>query len=205
MVGVKTYVWGPFGWDVIHGLGRAGREAQTRRLPKVVRLVHLLLFLLQFLLPCRHCRKSYGGFLSVELKSVVDLFELTYLAHELVNKKLDFQRHKGISDREARQPTVAEAYEVALPLDSEKFMTSLLWFLNFTIRDMDEERIVYLKQFMDGMSELLQETQYGEWYRRHVRFGQDIASLVPGHGAKYVNEVCDAAMVDCSVKTESAW
>ncbi|MAE21251.1 MAG: hypothetical protein CMK92_02360 [Pseudomonas sp.] len=90
-MGVRTTCWGPHAWKCIHSvadwLDKHGTKTQRR----------IFFINLQYVLPCIHCRRSYGKFL-IDLRhegaSRWSARFLAYRIHQCVNAKLRAQGHK---------------------------------------------------------------------------------------------------------------
>ena len=142
-MGVRTTCWGPHAWHVIHVLGRlmADKRVEDRKLIRDLRYV----------LPCIYCRKSFTGFWNETVSHVGDPFMMTYVAHTLVNHKLDSQQ-KTV-ERLSAQPTPPSAYKKAKMTNS--FYSHLAMFLHYVIRDWKADRSKQIKAWMRRLASFL--------------------------------------------------
>lgn len=89
--GIKTYTWGEWYWGILKHKATRFEEYDTSEFKN---FLHFFMTSPQDLLPCRHCRKSFAGYLElpeydidmwVETNSWTDFI---YLIHGVVNRKL---------------------------------------------------------------------------------------------------------------------
>ena len=95
---MNTKLWGPSAWVTIHSFA-----FEYPLKPNSVDKERYKKFYtdLQYVLPCIHCRQSYGEFLKIlpldnYLETRLQLAYWTYLVHDQVNKKLSNQSGKKI-------------------------------------------------------------------------------------------------------------
>lgn len=89
---MNTLFWGPSAWQLIHSIGLV--------YPKKPSEIEQKLFFdffdsLQYILPCKHCRKSYSIYYKDIDLSGGKLFEWTWKLHNKVNDKLRTQGLKS--------------------------------------------------------------------------------------------------------------
>jgi hypothetical protein len=98
---MNTLFWGPSAWELIHSIGLVYPKNPT----EIERQIFFDFFdAIQYVLPCKHCRKSYSVFYKdIELKGG-KLYDWTWKLHNKVNNKL---RGQGLKNNE--NPTLSES------------------------------------------------------------------------------------------------
>lgn len=176
-MGVNTKKWGPHAWRVLHILGRLMTEQGV---------VDLLIFRdLQYIVPCIHCRKSFSGFWQNTLRHINDPFELTYVAHTLVNHKLDSQED---TDKRLRtQPSPEEAYRRA-PF-TNAFYGQLAMLLHYVLRDWTDDRAPHIRAWMRRVGTFLSKVDGARGKRWHTL----VRHAIRHHG--FINDKCRKQLV----------
>lgn len=96
---MNTLFWGPSAWQLIHSVGLVYPKSPT---PSEQKIFYDFFDSLQYVLPCKHCRKSYSGFYKdIDLHN---LYEWTWKLHNKVNDKL---RTQGLKD--SKDPTLNDS------------------------------------------------------------------------------------------------
>lgn len=157
-MGVNTKAWGPSAWKFLHGFALAVDTARRRLRPTARKALEKdareLLKMLKDVLPCIHCRRSYGTFITME-PTVVDRITMTgpkgfeftwfmYLMHERVNNKLFWQDAKKMADRKefmdkwyCYQPAFETVIAKTDPPNTREFQIALCHFVFYVLHDFD--------------------------------------------------------------------
>lgn len=88
--GVNVNLWGPPMWRMLHSLSFLPPSVLQHSATVLIEFIHLL----QYLLPCIHCRRSYVTFLrdmplTVDVLTNAQFSEWMYELHNKVNRKLN--------------------------------------------------------------------------------------------------------------------
>lgn len=101
---MNTLFWGPSAWQLIHSVGLSYPKKPSD-LEK--RIFFDFFDSLQYVLPCKHCRKSYSSFYKdIELNNG-KLYEWTWKLHNKVNDKL---RNQGLNNNS--NPLLTDSYKL---------------------------------------------------------------------------------------------
>lgn len=105
---MDTRYWGPSGWKLLHSISFSYSEKLKNKYKDFFNVV-------AFVLPCKHCRKSYSEYIiddPVQVDSKNDLTRWLWRIHNKVNKKL---RSQGLCNYEDPPfSKVKEIYEEKL-------------------------------------------------------------------------------------------
>ena len=153
---MNTSIWGPPLWKILHTVSYSPDAVVKSQ------LVTEFIETLQFVLPCIYCRRSFQTFLGQMQQTYGetvtatiekgDLAKWMYDVHNLVNHKLDEQKHPGIPGRGITFECLTKRYYIRpVSFDSSDVWEVLQIFaLNFPERntsDYAEKMTAYIKFF----------------------------------------------------------
>lgn len=149
-MGVRTSSWGPHAWRALHALARL--MGDDKRWTPVFEL-------LPSVLPCVHCRRSFGEFYPL-LRARTDAGDgghgeywerFAYLAHSQVNLKLYRQdHHQGKLDKWRDY-----CPERAARLPEKEWVGSLFMLMYYVQLDWNQERADNITEWITEVLELL--------------------------------------------------
>jgi len=150
---MNVNIWGPPFWEILHGMaGLVNARNYTS--------FQFIMFHLNYLLPCIHCRNSYNEFYKLldftsQLNNKFYMLQI-YNLHNLVNKKLDDQ--KGRTNINPSFEVISNRFYLSMGLP---FCDEQLWKVIYVLSlNNKKETQVYYVDFLRNMGLFFASTDY---------------------------------------------
>lgn len=184
-MGVRTKVWGPHAWRFFHGIAksvdrslRAARSASERR--SLMEAARQFFAVVEHVLPCVHCRKSYGGFIlqhPTRLKSLgfeprgtiaskYPVSHYVFRLHTRVNSKLHGQEVEkyGQNVADSLWADYEPRFQDIVYVDDRELVDAMIEFVYYVLCDYRPEkeisRCARVRSFLPSLAELMTELGY---------------------------------------------